>query len=279
MSSTKRCLSAIAMTWLSACGGSTPPPSSTSSAVTVSQAPSSSAAPASREKEEPVSLQQEAKQKPDMPARGASLDRVMRAHFHDALLIRQAVIAGTPEQAANAATVLSLIEDLDELPPGWREFVESMQLAARRITDSTSSAQAAAAAADLGVACGRCHQKLGGPRASDEAPPAIGHSVEMRMKRHEWATERLWEGLVVPSSDAWSAGARALAGDGIPDDMVKPGGVHARSAASDFTKLVAAAPGKKTTEERAALYAELLVTCGTCHRALREHRVPARGGG
>ena len=48
------------------------------------------------------------------------------------------------------------------------------------------------------------------------------------------------------------------------------GGVHGRSAASDFGKLVVKAPTAKTLEERAALYAELLVTCGGCHRAINE---------
>ncbi len=217
-----------------------------------------------------MALQNEAKRKPDMPPPGASLDRVMRAHFHDALLIRQAVIAGTPEQAANPATVLALIENLDDLPPGWRDFVERMQQDARRITNSTSAVQAAAAAADLGVACGLCHQKLGGPRVSSEPPPAEGTTLEGRMKRHMWASERLWEGLVVPSSDAWNAGAKALTSSPFPEEVLKSGGVHARSAASDFAKLVAKAPTKQTIEERAGLYAELLVTCGTCHRAIRE---------
>lgn len=210
------------------------------------------------------------KTKPDMPPPGSSLDRVMRAHFKDALLIRQAVIAGTPERAANPATVLALIESLDDLPPGWRDFVERMQQTARRITNSTGSAQAAAAAADLGVACGQCHEQQGGPAVSSEPPPALGTSIEQRMTRHVWATDRLWEGLVVPSSEAWNAGAKALVDAPFPPEVLQQGGVHARSAASDFKKLVAQAPIKKTVEERAALYAELLVTCGSCHRAMDE---------
>jgi hypothetical protein len=46
--------------------------------------------------------------------------------------------------------------------------------------------------------------------------------------------------------------------------------VQARSAASDFAKLVVKAPTSKTIEERAALYAELLLVCGGCHRAINE---------
>lgn len=65
------------------------------------------AEPTASPKRDPAALDQEAKRGPDMPRPGASVDRVMRAHFHDALLIREAVIAGTPERAANPATVLA----------------------------------------------------------------------------------------------------------------------------------------------------------------------------
>ena len=256
-----------ATTALCGCGGSepvaaAPPPP-------VSSPPQSRVQPAKPETSAALPPL-DSKDKPDMPPPGSSLDRVMRAHFKDALLIRQAVIAGTPEQAANPATVLALIDNLDDLPPGWRESVGHMQQIARRITDSTSSAQAAAATADLGVACGQCHSQQGGPAVSSEPPPAEGTSVEQRMRRHAWATDRLWEGLVVPSSEAWNAGSKALVEAPFPPEVLQRGGLHARSAASDFKKLVAQAPSKKTAEERAALYAELLMTCGTCHRAKQE---------
>jgi mono/diheme cytochrome c family protein len=193
----------------------------------------------------------------------------MQAHFQDALLIRQAVIAGTPERTGAPAQVLTETYTLDELPKGWKPFVEQMQQAARRITDSASSAQAAAATADLGLSCGACHSDRGGPKPSSEPLPADGGSVRDRMKRHVWATERLWEGIYVPSADAWSAGARALSTEPFPGEILKSGGVHARSAAGDFKKLAATAPAKTSPRERAALYAEMLVTCGACHQATR----------
>jgi len=193
----------------------------------------------------------------------------MQAHFNDALLIRQAVIAGAPEDAVDPAYALTHIQDLDRLPDGWRVFVERMQGVAGRIQDSTTSSLAAAATADLGVSCGMCHQRHGGPQASDEPAPPPSSSIERRMARHVWATERLWEGLIVPSNDAWAAGAQALGAEPFPSEVLNDGGVYARSAAGDFAQLAANAPAKKTPEQRAALYAELLVTCGTCHRAMK----------
>lgn len=212
----------------------------------------------------------EANAKPVSPPPGASTDRVMQAHFVDALLIRKAVIAGTPERAADAAEALAKAQKLEDVPATWRASVERMQQVAARINNSTSAAQAAGATADLGVACGECHQKLGGPKASSTPPPPEGKALVERMQRHVWATERLWEGLTVPSRDAWNAGANALSASPFPAEILKQSGVHGRSAASDFTKLVVQAPNQKTVKERASLYAELLVTCGGCHRAVNE---------
>jgi hypothetical protein len=194
----------------------------------------------------------------------------MQAHFTDALLIRKAVIAGTPGQAAPAAEALTKAENLNDLKPGWRPFVERMQVIARRINNSTSAAQTAGATADLAVACGQCHLDRGGPKAWIGTPPPEGTALTERMQRHAWATERLWDGLTVPSSEAWQAGAKALSTTPFPAEILKQGGVHGRSAAGDFGKLVVKAPTAKTLEERAALYAELLVTCGGCHRAINE---------
>jgi cytochrome c553 len=141
-----------------------------------------------------------------------------------------------------------------------------MQQAAKRVTDGSTTARTAAAAADLGVACGQCHLQQGGPTVKSEPPPPEGMTLEQRMKRHAWATERLWEGIVVPSGDAWDAGSKALVHTPFPDQVLRRGAA-ARTAATDFDKLVTQASSRKTMDERAALYAGLLLTCGTCHRA------------
>jgi hypothetical protein len=252
---------------LTACGGSSPPPASAPAApAAVAPAPPAPPEP-SAVTAQPTTQE---KPKPDVPPSGSSVERIMQAHFKDALLIRQAVIAGLPEDAVDPAHALTHIQDLDQLPNGWRVFVERMQVAASRIQDSTTSSLAAAATADLGVSCGMCHQRHGGPKVSNQPAPAQGTSIESRMARHVWATERLWEGLIVPSNEAWTAGAQALSSEPFPSEVLKEGGVYSRSAAGDFAKLASNAPKKKTPEQRAALYAELLVTCGSCHRGMKQ---------
>lgn len=268
---------------LGGCGGTEPAPASPPQPAATP--PQSAAPPATKAAEAPlakadvepaptakppVGQAAGATPKADVPPPGSSTQRRMHAHFAHALSIRKAVIAGTPERAADPADALAKTENLDEVPASWRSAVQRMQEIAGRINNSTSAAQAAGATADLGVACGGCHQTQGGPKASSQPSPPEAGGLTERMQRHAWATERLWEGLTVPSSEAWNAGAKALKASPFPAEVLKQGGVHGRSAASDFAKLVVKAPTKKTVEERAGLYAELLVTCGGCHRAINE---------
>jgi hypothetical protein len=262
----------LALLWsllvgVDACGASRPPLAPPPEPVEAAPA----ASPAASEPG-PIEQKPEVAATPAAPQAGSSLDHIMREHFADALLIRQAVIAGAPENAAAPASALATAGDLEHLPEGWRGFVERMQEVAGRIRDSSLISRAARATADLGVTCGLCHQQRGGPHASSEPAPAQGATLESRMQRHAWATERLWEGLYVPSDDAWAAGARALSSAPFPTEVTKPGGVYARTAAADFARLVRSAPTKKTPLDRAELYAQLLLTCGSCHRAL--HAAP-----
>lgn len=262
----------VTLIGLMGCGGSAPPPAQPeASAAPEPSASAPASAPSAAQSAAPAKQEPPPPAKPDIAPPGSSVDRIMQAHFKDALLIREAVIAGKPERAAEPASVFAKLENFDSLPKGWRPFVERMKQAAQRVQDGASPAQTAAATADLGVSCGLCHKQHNGPAASKEPVPEAGTTVASRMRRHVWATERLWEGLAIPSDEAWKAGVKELGREPFPKEVLKEGGVHARSAASDLGKLIATASNKRTVEERAGLYAELLVACGTCHQAMRGH--------
>lgn len=206
----------------------------------------------------------------DVPPYKASSNRIMQAHFKDALLIRRAIVSGKPEDAANPATVIVSAQSLEDLPSGWQPFVVDMQAVAQRIVNGTTAPAVAAAAADLALSCGACHSKFGGPPAAKEPAPSEDGTFNTSMRRHGWATERLWDALAVPSEPAWDAGATVLATTQFPEATFKSSGTDARAAAKDFIKLAARAGSKKKAPERAGLYAELLLTCGACHQAVQE---------
>jgi len=194
----------------------------------------------------------------------------MRAHFKETAVIREAVIRGALSEAVAPASALTKMEALGPIQPAWKPSIDALQAASKRIGQSPDIPGAAAATADIGVACGSCHKSGGGPKAPQ--PPALptgDTSLSGRMQRHVWATERLWEALYVPADASWKAGVDALANDPFPKEILDKGGVHARSSAAKFKTLVATAGAKQKTEDRAKLYAALLETCSACHVATR----------
>lgn len=193
----------------------------------------------------------------------------MRSHFREAALIQKAVRNGAIADAVPPAEALANMEGLGRIEPAWQSSIDVLQYAARRIQHSSDVPAVAAALADIGIACGACHKAAGGPTVKVDAPPAGDGSVASRMRRHVWATERLWEGIVVPSDASWKAGAEALSGEPFPKEVVNRGDVHGRSAAARFKSLVAEAPSKKTQADRGQLYASLLETCSACHVVTR----------
>ena len=198
----------------------------------------------------------------------------MRSHFKEAGLIRTAVIDGVLSDAVAPAEALAKMDGLGKIEPAWQSSIDVLEYAAKRIRRNSDIPAAAAAVADIGIACGACHKAAGGPTVKVDAPPATDASLASRMRRHEWATERLWEGIFVPSDASWAAGAAALSADPFPKEILDKGDVHARSDAARFKSLVATAATKKTPQERGQFYAGLLETCSACHVVTRNAKAP-----
>ena len=120
------------------------------------------------------------------------------------------------------------------------------------------------------LACGSCHEALDrGPFYPAPAPNEGASEIEPAMLDHQWATERLWEGVTGPWDNAWQRGAAALA-----ETQVFGGQEPALTLSDDLRRreqelreIGTKARRAKGLKERAALYGRLLSTCGGCHRA------------
>jgi len=198
------------------------------------------------------------------------LAEAMQGHARDTEAIRAAVIHGPLSAVSKHALALENLAGNAKTPPSWNEWAERVKSIAERIHSSPDVAAAAVATTDIGLTCGACHTSHhGGPHLEIGEPPQAGPALTEQMRRHSWASERLWEGIYAPSEAAWKAGASALIGAEFPPDVLKKGGVNARSAANDFKSIAGKAKDQKTPEARASLYASLLQTCATCHIAVR----------
>ena len=134
-----------------------------------------------------------------------------------------------------------------------------------------SQVTAATALAQVVLACGTCHVALGrGPIYPAPAPDDGSNVLETAMLDHQWASERLWEGVTGPWDNAWERGAAALAvievfGD-PGSEIVLTDDLQRRE--QQLREIGEQAMITTALDERAVLYGRLLGTCGECHQQI-----------
>jgi len=83
----------------------------------------------------------------------------------------------------------------------------------------------------------------------DTIAPGVDFTSESHIRRHRWAADRVWDGVVGSSELQWRAGLEMFTRD--------IAGYRVHEVA---TRALASAP-----DERAEMYRELLVSCMACH--------------
>ena len=205
-----------------------------------------------------------------VPADGARAQSQedMWSHFEAAAVAQAAVIRGDLDALVEPARWLAEHEE-PELPDGTEAFVRELKRAATRAAEARTIEEAGAAMGRIAAACGSCHREYRPgmePAARAEPPVAAATDVGTHMVRHVWAANRLWEGLVLPSNEAWEEGADVFADDPIDTDALTfddPEAVHALVVR---THELGRRAGLETEPSlRARTYGELLSTCAACH--------------
>jgi cytochrome c556 len=201
-----------------------------------------------------------------------TVQKRMQDHFTWADAMRQAVMEGNLENVRGPARQLAK-DDLGEgLHEEWQAHLEDMRAATKMAAEANDIQGAALALSHVGAACGSCHAKLSGPRTKVGAPPGEASGAKAHMQRHAWAAERMWEGLMAPYDDAWTAGAEAL----IQAPLAKEELVPNQSVPDEIAELARkvhdiGAKGREVMnpDKRVPLYAEFLATCADCHRKMK----------
>ena len=94
------------------------------------------------------------------------------------------------------------------------------------------------------------------------------------MQRHQWAADRLWDGLIAPSDTAWDRGMNMLVDVPLhPDDVTDENSADVDTAALDriarrIHKLAGLGTIATTPTARSELYGEMLGLCADCHTRL-----------
>ena len=209
----------------------------------------------------------------DLPAKVREIRDRMHVRLAATRRLERAIAFGSLDGVHGEAGLVARLDEPD-LPAAWRPYLDQIRAAARQIELAQDLVTAARTSALLGRRCAQCHEAAGAKIAfAKEAPPAAGAKLPSHMAGHEWATARLWEGLIGPSNERWLEGARALAraplaivaeGDGLPPEL---------AIGDDVARIrlfATRAQAARTQDERAALYGDLLATCARCHGKIRD---------
>ncbi len=198
-------------------------------------------------------------------------------HMHEDLgqlnEIKAALVAGNLGGVKEPALVLASHERAEEARPEWEPFYQTMRDAAKAASTATTLGAAGNVVAGIAVACGNCHvaNAISIEFGYEQKPALDLDDLVSHMQRHQWAVDRMWEGMFGPSDIAWNRGTDMLIDIAIhAEDVPVDSGTAAK--VRDLDRRIHSLGGKgtqtKTAQSRQALYSEVVALCGDCHRML-----------
>lgn len=193
----------------------------------------------------------------------------MRRQLDDLRKVERLLIAGKLEDGKTRAARLTQPAP-DPGMTRWQGDVDAVTNAAAALAAAPSVDEACRREARVAEACAACH--LHTQNVPVFAIPAMvppdDPTPTARMARHQWAADRLWEGMVGPSEHRWRSGLEVLADSALPFSPVTDAPLAA-SQLRVFAQQAIASSSKDTLADRARRYGEMLVMCSACHSTLR----------
>jgi cytochrome c553 len=141
------------------------------------------------------------------------------------------------------------------------------------VIEAQDLGSAAESVSKIAESCGNCHLATNVNLAFgyDRKPREDLEDVVTHMQRHQWATDRMWEGLIGPSDSAWNRGTDMLIDAPLPPSDVTTATdnvVQINNIARRIHALGGIGTETTTADARSGLYAEVLGLCGSCHTLL-----------
>jgi hypothetical protein len=194
---------------------------------------------------------------------------LMLRHFDHARTLSSSAIFGRPERARAAALAIQSEGSMGAgLSADAQDEYDAFVASVGAVEHAEGRAQLAMAAAEVAQRCGACHLAAGlGPTF------AIGRMEDPVTPRDHlrvlaWGSSRMWEALVGGSDLAWRAGARALSGQLLREDLYAARVRdldEGRRLAGRLHDLGVRALSVSEPNERATLLGEVWGTCSACH--------------
>jgi hypothetical protein len=218
---------------------------------------------------------------PQAVAPNAERQAGMQVHFGQVMAVHDAVIRGDVAAARERAARLASPEAAPaSLPDASTPYLSAMRDAARRTAVASSVLEAALGTAAMLKACGDCHRSLGAKPAAPAEPPGSGApGLVGHMQAHQRAADQMLQGLVLPSSELWRAGAAGLSAPPLTSgNLPHDGKLGPEEQASERRIHVLAGQAERVDDPgaRAVYYAQILARCADCHAVHRKVPGPSR---
>jgi len=188
--------------------------------------------------------------------------------------IRANVVMGNLEGARAPAKILSERENAAGLSTEIEPYVEALRKAAAQVAEAQTIESAASAVSIMAANCGYCHMaKSVGLQFGYDQLPANLTDTQTHMQRHEWAIDRLWEGMIGPSAGAWKRGMKMLGEEPLHAEYIV--GIQDPEQAATANRIAARVhelerigADAATPAARSDIYSELVGLCADCHQRL-----------
>lgn len=203
------------------------------------------------------------------PARAA----LMKAHYHEAIAIQDAVIRGDLAAVTPAAAALAKAPAPAGLPVVAAPHATALKDAASRAAAATTLSAASNEVASMFATCGACHGAVGTRPGLPVPSPAAPGGVVGHMRDHQRAIDQMMQGLVLPSAALWRQGAEGLKAAPLRRAELPRDAALTREVIAAEQRVHGMADEAIATTEptaRARQYAQILTTCAECHSAHRK---------
>lgn len=201
-------------------------------------------------------------------AEDSALAEQMHERFAWVSAIQEVTIQGDVAEARSLAKDFAdrLPAPDEPAPEPWRPHVDALRGELEALTHAEDLRDAGAGVARLGLVCGRCHADT---KASPDLPqlpePVQGGTVRDAMHGHQWAVDRMWEGIIGPSDERWIRGSTMFIAIPGCTATTEAGDAEGQALCKHAQSLARRGHVTESAEGRATIYGRLLATCAGCH--------------
>jgi hypothetical protein len=203
------------------------------------------------------------------PPPAVDVSKSMHENLARLSVMQEAVIRGDVEATVEPAAWIADHQPTEGLPAGTESALADLKKQAAVVAGAKDFKNAATATAMALSYCGTCHSAA---KVTPAMPEAVRPSAEgplaAHMLEHQWATDLLYQGLVMPSEERWQKGLAAMAGAPLAEkDLPKDAKLTKEVAGLEKRVHEMAARAKTATDlgTKVAFYGEYLSGCAGCH--------------